>query len=377
MQRSGTRRHDATTCGRFPPQAFLKMQPLTNGSTTRAAITAVGHFLPKDRLTNAELEKLVDTTDEWIVSRTGIRERRILRDPGKATAYMASEAAKDLLEKRAMDAEEIDAIIVATVTPDMFFPSTACLVQAEIGASSAWGFDLSAACTGFIFALSTGVQMVESGRSRNVLVIGADKMSSITNYEDRSTCILFGDAAAAVLLEPHAGDCGFIDFYHRIDGRHGNLLRLPAGGSLMPPTLETVDRDLHYLQQAGRSVFKYAVDGMCEATETIMKRNGLTADGIRYLIPHQANQRIIDATAHHAGIAREKIMANIGRYGNTTAATIPLCLADWESVLRQGDHLIMTSFGSGFAWGACFVRWAYDGEEATRKDPVLAEAESP
>ncbi len=343
---------------------------------TRAAITAVGHFLPEGRLTNAELERMVDTNDEWIRTRTGIRERRILRDPDKATSFMAAEAARKALEKRSVHPDEIDAIIVATVTPDMLFPATACLVQMEIGASNAWGFDMSAACSGFLFALSTGAQMIETGRHDKVLVIGADKMSSIVNFKDRTTCILFGDGAAAVLLEPDPDDCGLVDYYQRVDGRHGDLLSMPGGGSLHPPTHETVDRDMHYLQQEGRSVYKYAIEGMADAAETIMNRNELAPEDVRYLVPHQANQRIVDATARRMGIGTDKVMVNIERYGNTTAATIPLCLADWEGLLRRGDNLVLAAFGGGFSWGASYLRWAYDGSEVSEEKEMLAAAES-
>ncbi len=328
---------------------------------TRAAITAVGHYLPEERLTNADLEKLVDTSDEWIQTRTGIRERRILRDKGKATSYMATEAAKSLIEKSGLDPSEIDAIILATVTPDMFFPATACLVQDAIGADRAWGFDLSAACSGFLFALSTGASLIESGRHRKVVVIGADKMSTITDYTDRTTCILFGDGAAAVLLEPNDEGYGLIDSFERCDGSQKDLLCMVGGGSLNPPTHETVDKKMHYLHQEGRHVFRYAVQGMADAAAGIMERNGLTGDDIRYLVPHQANLRIIDATANRMGITTDKVMLNIERYGNTTAATIPLCLADWESELRQGDNLILAAFGGGFTWGAAYLKWAYNG----------------
>lgn len=326
-----------------------------------AAITAVGHYLPPDRLTNADLERMVETNDEWIVTRTGIRERRILRDPAKATSYMAAEAARNLLEKRGISASEIDTIIVATVTPDMIFPATACLVQAELGATNAWGFDLSAACSGFLFALSTGARFVESGRSKKVLVIGADKMSTIVDYTDRTTCILFGDGAACVLLEPSDDDNGIIDYIEHIDGNQKDLLCMTGGGSLHPPSHETVDARMHYVYQEGRSVFKYAVTGMADVAADIMERNGLTGDDVRYLVPHQANLRIIDATARRMGIGPEKVMLNIERYGNTTAATIPLCLVDWEHQLRPADNLVLAAFGGGFTWGSVFLRWAYDG----------------
>ncbi len=336
----------------------------------RAAITAVGRFLPEDRLTNADLEKMVDTNDEWIRSRTGIRERRILWDKDKATAYMATEAAKDLLRKRGLDASEIEAVIIATVTPDMFFPATACLVQHAIGATKAWGFDLSAACSGFLFALSTGASFIESGRHEKVLVIGADKMSSITDYTDRTTCVLFGDAAAAVLLEPADEGYGILDTIEQIDGAQADLLCMPAGGSLNPPTHETIDKKMHFLHQQGRQVFRYAVEGMADVSVEVMARNGLTGDDVRYLVPHQANLRIIDATARRMGLTKDKVMLNIERYGNTTAATIPLCLNDWEHELRRGDNLVLSAFGGGFTWGAMYVKWAYDG------DKVAASAEA-
>lgn len=331
----------------------------------RAAITAVGHFLPEDRLTNAELEAMVDTSDEWIRTRTGIRERRILRDPAKATSYMATEAARDLLRKRGITADEIDLIIVATVTPDMFFPSTAALVQANLGASNAWGFDLSAACSGFLFALSTGTRFVESGKHSKVLVIGADKMTSIMDFTDRTSCILFGDGAAAVLLEPDESGHGVIDSIERTDGSNWSILCMHGGGSLHPPTHETVDRGLHFLHQEGQHVFRYAVQGMADVSAEILARNGLTGDDVRFLVPHQANLRIIDATARRMGIGMDKVMLNIERYGNTTAATIPLCLADWESQLRRGDNLVLAAFGGGFTWGAIYLKWAYDGSPAS------------
>lgn len=342
----------------------------------RAAITAVGRFLPEDRMTNADLERMVDTSDEWIRTRTGIRERRILLDPDKATSYMASRAAEDVLRKRGIDASEIEAIIVATVTPDMFFPSTACLVQAEIGATQAWGFDVSAACSGFLFALSTGARFIESGKHEKVLVIGADKMSSITDYTDRNTCVLFGDAAAAVLLEPDAAGYGILDSVERIDGRNWELLCMKGGGSLNPPTHKTIDAGMHYLFQEGKSVFKLAVEGMAGVAEEIMKRNDLTGDDVRYLVPHQANLRIIDATARRMGITRDKVMLNIEWYGNTTAATIPLCLYDWERELREGDNLVLAAFGGGFTWGASYVKWAYDGSQvADVEDEEMALSE--
>lgn len=343
-----------------------------------AAITAVGHFLPQERLTNADLEQMVDTSNEWIRTRTGIRERRILRDPNKATSYMATEAARECLQKRGIKPEDIELIIVATVTPDMFFPATACLVQANLGARNAWGFDLSAACSGFLFALSTAARFIESGKHERVLVIGADKMSTITDYTDRNNCILFGDAAAAVLLEPDPA-CGLMDAVAYCDGQNWELLCMLGGGSLHPPTHETVDRKLHYLHQEGRSVFKLAVEGMAQVAVEIMERNNLTAEDVRYLVPHQANLRIIDATARRMGLSADKVMVNIDRYGNTTAATIPLCLYDWEQQLRRGDNLILAAFGGGFTWGAAYLKWAYDGDKvaataAATVDPATVEA---
>ncbi len=329
----------------------------------RAAITAVGHFLPEERLTNADLEKLVDTNDEWIRSRTGIRERRILRDPDKATAYMATKAAQELLDRRGIGADEIDLIVVATVTPDMLYPATACLVQHALGASNAWGFDLSAACSGFLFALSAGARFIESGKHSKVLVIGADKMSAIVDYTDRTTCIIFGDGAGAVLLEPTEDGNGIIDSIEHVDGSGGDYLRQAAGGSLRPTSHETVDKRQHYLYQEGRQVFKFAVRGMADVAAEVMERNGLTGDDVRYLVPHQANLRIIDATANRMGIDRDKVMINIDRYGNTTAGTLPLCLYDWEHELRPGDDLVLAAFGGGFTWGASYVRWAYDGSK--------------
>jgi len=337
-----------------------------------AAMTAVGHFLPEDRLTNADLEKMVDTSDEWIRTRTGIRERRILRDPNKATSYMATEAARECLRKRGMDPEDVELIIVATVTPDMFFPATACLVQANLGARNAWGFDLSAACSGFLFALSTAARFIESGKHKRVMVIGADKMSTITDYTDRKNCILFGDAAAAVLLEPDP-ECGVIDSVEHCDGNNWELLCMLGGGSLNPPTHETVDRKMHYLHQEGRAVFKLAVEGMAQVAVEIMERNNLTADDVRYLVPHQANLRIIDATARRMGLSPDKVMVNIDRYGNTTAATIPLCLYDWERQLRRGDNLILAAFGGGFTWGAIYLKWAYDGDKVAAAAEATAE----
>lgn len=328
----------------------------------RAAITSLGHYLPEERLTNSDLEKMVDTNDEWILTRTGIRERRILRDENKATAYMATEAAREALDERGLVPDDLDVIVVATVTPDMPFPATACLVQDNLGASNAWGFDLSAACSGFLYALTTGAQFIETGQSDTVLVIGADTMSSIVDYTDRTTCILFGDGAGAVVLEADE-DVGLLDTVHHIDGEHADLLCMEGGGSLNPPTHETVDDHMHYVHQDGRQVFKFAVTRMADVCVEVMERNGLTNDDVQYLVPHQANKRIIDATAQKMGLSNEKVMLNIDRYGNTTAATIPLCLCDWEQELERGDGLVLTAFGGGFTWGASYLTWAYDGSK--------------
>ncbi len=334
----------------------------TPPSVRRAAITSVGHYLPEQRLTNSDLEEMVETNDEWIRTRTGIQERRILGDDEKATSFMATEAAQEALDKRGLVPDDVDVIVVGTVTPDMLFPATACLVQDNLGASNAWGFDLSAACSGFLYALTTGAQFVETGQADTVLVIGADKMSSIVDYTDRTTCILFGDAAGAVVLEPD-DEAGLVDAVHHVDGEHQDLLCMKGGGSLNPPTHKTVDEGMHFLHQDGRQVFKFAVTRMADVCMEVMEQNGLTNDDVQYLVPHQANQRIIDATAKRMGLADEKVMLNIDRYGNTTAATIPLCLFDWEEELERGDGLILTAFGGGFTWGASYLTWAYDGTE--------------
>ena len=323
----------------------------------RAKITAVGHYLPEDRMTNKDLEKLVDTNDEWIQSRTGIEERRILKDPDKATAFMGAEAAKEVLENRGISAEEIDLIILATVTPDYMFPATACLVQQEIGATNAFAFDLSAACSGFLYALSTGSMYIESGRAKKVLVIGTDKMSSILDFTDRTTCILFGDGAGAVLLEDSEDGTGIIDQKHYTEGDTECSLYQPACRSQNPATEETVKNRLHYLQQDGRAVFKKATMGMADVSLEIMKRNNLDPDDVAWLVPHQANLRIIDATARRMGVSNEKVMININKYGNTTAATIPLCLYDWKDKLNHGENIILAAFGGGFTWGAIYLTW--------------------
>ena len=326
---------------------------------TTATITAVGKFLPEDRLTNADLEKMVDTNDEWIVTRTGIKERRILKDPMKATSYMMAEAAKRILEQKNLDPMEIDLIIACTVTPDMMFPATACLVANEIGAKRAWGFDLNAACSGFLFGLVTGAQFIESGMHKKVLVIGGDKMSSILDYTERNTCILFGDGAGAVLLEPSKNGFGVIDSVLHTDGSGGDFLHQKAGGSLRPASLETIQNKWHYIYQDGKTVFKHAVKGMADVSAEVMERNKLKGDDVAYLIPHQANLRIIDATANRMGISMDKVIVNISNYANTTGATIPLCLADGveNGLFKLGDNLILASFGAGFTWGAVYVKW--------------------
>ena len=325
-------------------------------SLKRAKITGVGRYVPEYVLTNAELETLVDTNDEWIRSRTGISERRILKDPEKATAFMAEKASREALEEAGVDASEIDAIVVATVTPDYIFPATAALVQKRIGANKAYGFDLSAACSGFLYALSTGGMMIESGRAKKVLVVGADKMSAIVDYTDRTTCILFGDAAGAVVLE-EADSGGIVDFVHHTEGDEECMLYQPAGGSLRPASIETVQNRMHSLRQDGRSVFKKATEGMADVSLEIMERNNLTGDDVAWLVPHQANLRIINATARRMGLSTDKVMVNIDKYGNTTAATIPLCLYDWKDKLKDGDKLILSAFGGGLTWGAVYLEW--------------------
>lgn len=323
----------------------------------RAAITAVGHYLPETRLTNHDLEEMVETNDEWIRTRTGIEERRILDDEDKASAFMGAEAAKELLDRRGISADEIDIIIVATVTPDYLFPATACLVQNKIGADNAYAFDFSAACSGFLYALTTGANFIESGRAEKVMVIGSDKMSSIVDYEDRSTCILFGDGAGAVLLEPSEDETGIIDYIHRSEGDTNLALYQPAGGSKNPASEETVKERLHYAKQDGRTVFKKATVGMADISAEIMENNNLSADDVAWLVPHQANLRIIDATANRMGLDNNKVMVNIDKYGNTTAATIPLCLYDWQDELEHGDNLILAAFGGGYTWGSIYLKW--------------------
>lgn len=327
-----------------------------------AAITAVAGWVPEDKLTNFDLEKMVDTNDEWIRTRTGISERRILKGEGLATSDMVAPAVLDLCKKRGIDPTEIDCLIVGTVTPDMVFPSTANIVCDKIGATNAWGFDLSAACSGFLFSLSTGASLIESGRYKKVVVVGADKMSAIIDYTDRNTCVIFGDGAAAVLLEPNEEGYGVIDSILKTDGAGKNFLHMKAGGSLKPASMETVANREHFAYQEGQQVFKFAVKGMADVSAELLERNNLTGDDIAWLVPHQANLRIIDATANRMGLPKEKVMINIAKYGNTTAATIPLCLWEWEKQLHKGDNIVLAAFGGGFTWGATWLKWAYDAK---------------
>ncbi len=322
----------------------------------KAAITAVGGYVPEYILTNDELSTMVETNDEWITTRTGIKERRGLSE-------MCVGAANEILKKRGISAEELDLVIVGTITGDYGFPSTSNVVCDKIGAKNAWGFDLSAACSGFIYALATGAQFIETGRYKKVLVIGGDKMSSIIDYTDRATCIIFGDGAGAVLLEPTTEDLGVKDFILKADGAGRNYLCMHAGGSVLPASHETVDKRQHYVYQEGQAVFKFAVKGMADVSAEILEKNNLTSNDIHWLVPHQANKRIVDATASRIGLSEDKIMMNIERYGNTTAGTIPLLLWDYEKQLKKGDNLIISAFGGGFTWGSIWVKWAYDGSE--------------
>ncbi|MFA6025435.1 MAG: beta-ketoacyl-ACP synthase III [Ignavibacteriaceae bacterium] len=334
---------------------------MSNNKKINATITGVGMYVPDKVLDNKYFESIVNTSSEWIVTRTGIRERRIIENG--ATSDLATGALKDLMEKHNLNADEIDVIIVATVTPDMFFPATACIVQDNVKAKNAWGFDLSAACSGFLFAFQTGCSLIESGRYKKVVVIGADKMSAISDYTDRNTCILFGDAASAVLLEPTEDtSIGFIDSLLHCDGQGKNYLYMKGGGSLNPATHETVDKKMHYIFQDGKPVFKAAVVGMADISFEVMEKNNLTGDDVAYLVPHQANLRIIDATAERMGIGKEKVMINIDKYGNTTAATIPLCLTEYYRAgkLKKGDNLILSAFGAGYTWGAIYLVWGID-----------------
>lgn len=326
----------------------------------RAAITAVGGYVPETILSNKDLEKLVDTTDEWIITRTGIRERRILKEPGKATSDMAVFAVRELLDKRGITPDDIDLLIVCSVTPDLIFPATANLVAHKLGTNKPWGFDLAAACSSFLYGLQVGAQFIQSGTHQRVVVVGADKMSAITDYTDRNTCIIFGDGAGCVLLEPTEAEHGIMDAILRSDGIGAEFLHQKAGGSLKPPTHETKDAREHFVYQEGKTVFKFATSNMADVSKRIMDRNGLTADDVQWLVPHQANKRIIDYTAEIMGLPEEKVLMNIERYGNTTSATLPLLMWDYERQLKKGDNLILAAFGGGFTWGSLYIRWAYD-----------------
>lgn len=327
-----------------------------------AAITGVHGYVPDYVLSNAVLETMVDTNSEWIESRTGIKERRILKGKGLATSDMAVEAIKGLLKKKNIGPEEIDMIIVGTVTPDHIFPSTSNIICDKVGAKNAWGYDISAACSGFLFSLITGTQFIETGKCKKVIVVGADKMSAIVDYTDRSTCVIFGDGASAVLLEPNYEGLGIVDSILRVDGSGKKFLFQQGGGSVQPPTMRSVAAQEHFIYQEGQSVFKFAVKGMADVSAEIMERNKLKGEDVAWLVPHQANKRIIDATANRMGVSTDKVMLNIHRYGNTTSGTIPLCLWDYEKQMQKGDNIILAAFGGGFTWGSIYVKWAYNSK---------------
>ncbi len=330
-------------------------------SKVRAAITGIQGYVPDYILSNKELETMVDTTDEWILTRTGIKERHILKGEGLGTSDMAVEAVKGLLAKTNTGADEVDMLICATVTPDMVFPATANIISDKAGIKHAWSFDLNAACSGFIYALSTASKFIETGSYKKIVVVGADKMSSIVDYTDRTTCVIFGDAAGAVLLEPDTQGFGIQDAILRSDGSGRVHLHQKAGGSVRPPSMETVANREHYVYQEGQAVFKFAVSNMADVSVEIMEKNNLTSKDIAWLVPHQANLRIIDATARRMGLEKEKVMINIQKYGNTTNGTIPMCLYEWESQLKKGDNIVLAAFGGGFTWGSIYLKWAYDG----------------
>ncbi|MGB1517682.1 MAG: beta-ketoacyl-ACP synthase III [Crocinitomicaceae bacterium] len=323
-----------------------------------AAITGVNGYLPDYVLDNEELSTIVDTSDDWITTRTGIKERRIMKNG--ASSDMAAEAIKGLLEKTNTDPMDVDLVVVGTVTPDYVFPSTSNVVCDKAGLKNAWGFDVSAACSGFLYSLATGAQFIETGRYKKVIVVGVDKMSSIIDYQDRTTCVIFGDGCGAVMLEPNEEGLGIQDFVLRSDGSGRDYLVMPAGGSLNPATAETVENRMHYVKQEGKQVFKFAVTNMADVSAEIMERNDLASDDVDWLVPHQANLRIIDATANRMGLSSDKVMINIKNYGNTTAGTLPLCLWDYESQLKKGDNIVLSSFGGGFTWGAIYLKWAYN-----------------
>ena len=329
-------------------------------SKITAAITAVGGYVPEYVLSNKELETMVDTNDEWITARTGIKERRILKDKDKGTSFLAIEAAKNLLQKNNTDPKEIDMVIMATATPDMPVAVTGAYVATQIGADNAFSYDLMAACSSFLFGMSIAAKYIESGSYKKVLLVGADKMSSIIDYKDRTTCIIFGDGAGAALFEPNFEGLGVQDEYLRTDGNGRDSLKIDAGGSLLPPSIETVNNNQHVVFQDGKTVFKFAVTRMADVSEKILKRNNLTGDDIQWLVPHQANNRIIEATSKRMNLPDEKVMKNIHKYGNTTSATLPLCLFEYEKKLKKGDKLVFAAFGGGFTWGAMYLTWAYD-----------------
>ena len=328
-----------------------------------AAITGIAGYVPDYILTNKELETIVDTNDEWITTRTGIKERRILKEEGRGSSFLGVKAVEDLLNKTNVLAKDVDLIICATATPDMIFPSTACIIADKVGAINAFAYDLMAACSGFLYALSTASKFIETGTYKNIIVIGADKMSSIIDYKDRATCIIFGDGAGAAMLQPSTEGLGIQDAILKSDGSGSEFLHLKAGGSVKPASYETIDAREHYVFQDGQPVFKAAVKSMADVSEEIMQRNNLSSQDVAWLVPHQANKRIIDATAKRMGVGNEKVMLNIEKYGNTTNGTIPLCLWEWENKLNKGDNLILSAFGGGFTWGSIYLKWAYDSNK--------------
>jgi 3-oxoacyl-[acyl-carrier-protein] synthase-3 len=328
-------------------------------SKIQAAITCVGGYVPEDKLTNFDLEKIVDTNDEWITTRTGIKERRILKGEGLGTSDMAVKAVQQIFDKKGIDPLEIELLICATTTPDFTFPATANVITDKLGMKNAWGYDISAACSGFLYALTTASQFIETGKYKKIVVVGGDKMSSILNFEDRATCIIFGDGCGAVLLEPNTEGLGIVDSILRSDGAGRAFLHQKAGGSVKPATIETVMAKEHFVYQEGQTVFKFAVKNMAEVAYDIMQRNGLDGEDVTWLVPHQANKRIIDATRERMGLPEEKVMINIQRYGNTTNGTLPLCLWEWEDKLKKGDNIILAAFGGGFTWGSTYLKWAY------------------
>ncbi len=328
-----------------------------------AVITGVGGYVPEYVLNNEEISRMVDTNDEWIMTRIGVKERRILNEEGLGTSYMARKAAKQLMQRTGSNPDDIDLVVVATTTPDYNFPSTASILCDKLGLKNAFAFDLQAACSGFLFALETVANFIRSGRYKKIIVVGADKMSSITNYTDRATCPIFGDGAAAFMVEATTEDFGVLDSILRTDGKGLPFLHMKAGGSVCPPSYFTVDNHMHTVYQEGRTVFKYAVSNMSDVSASIAERNHLTKDTINWVVPHQANMRIIDAVAHRLDLPTEKVMVNIHRFGNTSAATIPLCIWEYEEKLKKGDNLILTAFGAGFTWGAIYLKWAYDGKK--------------